>query len=67
MNLGQFRELTKDLPDTANIMYHAYYKGCCLHAYTQDDIWMYPKGKPAEHIVLNPGDDYDGRKPPTGD
>ena len=61
LTLGQFKELTKHLPDNTPIYYHAYDKGCCLNSYILDDLWFYPKDKPAIGIVINPGEDYDCR------
>lgn len=63
LTLGQFRELTKNLSDEIPIYYHAYDKGCCLNSYAESDIWFFPKGQPTKAIVINPGEDYDSRKP----
>ena len=64
MTLKQFRELTKDIGDDVHLYYHAYDKGCCLHAYTIDDMWLYPKGgAQIKGVVMNPGEGYDPRRP----
>ena len=67
LTLKTFRELTARLPEDTPIMYHAYYKGCCLTTYTDDDLWIFPKGATSmdevKAVVLNPGEDYDGRRP----
>jgi hypothetical protein len=64
MNLGEFRELTRDLPDSAEIFYHAYYKGCCLATFSPENVWLYPKSQETKTgVVMNPGENYDGRKP----
>ena len=64
LTLKRFRELTAGLPEDTPIYYHAYYKGCCLNSYVESDFWLYPKGDgPKEGIVLNPGEDYDDRRP----
>lgn len=58
MTLGEFNELTKDLPDTTLIVYPAYYKGRRLLEYSIDRCWIYNRnGRVA--IVMATGDDYD--------
>ena len=68
LTIGKLKELIVDMPDDALVMYHAYYKGCCLGCYREETTWTYPKDgalkqghKPA--IVMNPDEDYDPRKP----
>lgn len=64
LTLKSFRELTKDLPEDTPIYYHAYYKGCCLSAYVSEELWIFPKdGKLPKAVVINPGEDYDSRRP----
>lgn len=63
MTLGELKKYAKEhgVPDTAEIFYHAYYKGCSLGPYLLEDAWVYEKGGKVEGIVINPQDDYDGR------
>lgn len=64
LTLKVFRQLTADLPEDTPIFYHAYYKGCCLYAYAEEDLWLYPKGgRSVLGVVMNPGPDYDDRRP----
>lgn len=63
LTLKRFRELTAHLPEDAPIYYHAYYKGCGLQSYVEEDLWIFPKGEPPVAVVINPGDDYDPRRP----
>lgn len=64
LTLKLFKELTKDLPENTPIYYHAYYKGCCLNSYVTEDMWFFPHDKELKTaIVLNPGEEYDGRRP----
>lgn len=64
LTIGEFRKMTAELPEETIITYHAYYKGCCLRQYSTEDVWMFPKGQtPTTAIVINPGDDYDPRRP----
>jgi hypothetical protein len=61
MKLGEFREMTKDIPDDVDICYHSYFKGCSLSAYKLKDFWLFEKdGNRA--VVMNPDVDYDARK-----
>jgi len=64
MNLGEFREWTKDMPDDTLIGYHAYYKGCALGVFKKHNCWIYDKNGD-KVVVMNPDIDYDSRKPPT--
>jgi hypothetical protein len=59
MTIKQFREATKALPDTAQICYHGYDKGCCLLPYDKSELWIFE----GQAVVINPGNDYDPRKP----
>jgi len=61
MTLGEFRKLTSKLPDKTLVCYHAYDKGCCLGTYDLKEVWIF---RETEAVVLNPEEDYDGRKPP---
>lgn len=66
LTLKRFRELTAHLPDETRLYYHAYEKGCCLGNYIEEDVWLFPKGEEKTRgVVLNPGNDYDGRRPPV--
>jgi len=66
MTLGEFREWTKNLPDTAIVGYHAYYKGCAIGTFDKEaDCWIYDKNGDVA-VVLNPGTDYDDRRPNDG-
>ena len=60
MTLGEFRQMTKDLPDSTPIMYHAYDNGCCHALYSHG--WNYVDNE-NKCVVLNPGDDFDDRRP----
>lgn len=63
LTLKRFREITAHIPEETPLYYHAYYKGLCLGSYTDEDIWLFPKGEEnVRGIVINPGDDYDGRR-----
>jgi len=67
MNLGDFRRLTKDLPDSFLMCYHGYDKGCCHITYPSDWNYIGPEGwcyidNKHKTILLNPGEDYDKRK-----
>ncbi len=63
LTLKRFRELTAHLPEEAPIYFHAYEKGCCLSNYTESDLWIFPKEGAPRAVVINPGEDYDARKP----
>lgn len=63
MTLADFRRLTAHLPGETGLYYHAYYKGCRLSQYLEKDLWLYPHGESAKGVVLNPGPDYDDRRP----
>lgn len=64
LTLKIFRELTANLSEDTPIYYHAYSKGCCLGSYVSEDLWLFPKDDPKiRGVVINPGDDYDGRRP----
>jgi len=63
MTLGEFRQATRDLPDETLLCYHGYYKGCCLKGYRLEDTWTFPKDGAPKAFVINPGTDYDPRKP----
>ena len=64
LTLKRFRELTAHLPEETPLNYHAYDKGCCLSSYIVEDLWLFPKGEEKTRgIVINPGEDYDGRRP----
>ena len=66
MTIKQLKDAIKDLPDGALVCYHGHDKGCCLSGYSLEDTWVFPKdGSPAKAFVMNPGEDYDGRKPNT--
>lgn len=66
LTLKTFRELTAHLPEDMPIYYHAYDKGCCLGGYVTEDLWLFPKGDAVPRaVVINPGEDYDHRRPPT--
>jgi hypothetical protein len=55
-------ELLKQVPEDAMICFHGYDKGCGLHAYNDEDVWLYPKDEEQKKVlVMNPGDSYDGR------
>lgn len=67
LTLKRFRELTAHVPEDAPITFHGYDKGCGIHVYRPDDIWFYPKeAETPSHVVLNPGDTYDGRSARRG-
>lgn len=57
MTLGEFKEWTKNLPDTTLLVYQSYYKGRRLSDYSIDRCWIYNKNENVA-IVMNPGDDY---------
>lgn len=63
MTLKEFRQATKDLPEDWEIMYEAYYKGCCLAAYKAFANEVTNNYIDREHraVVLNPGKYYDER------
>jgi hypothetical protein len=61
MTLKEFREVTKYLPGKTEICYHSWDKGCSLSTYDLKELWLYKAKEKA--IVLNPGVDYDDRKP----
>lgn len=61
MTLGEFRGLTKDLPDAALVGYHAYYKGCCLGSFDMAGTWIH-RNDDGIVVAMNPGDDYDERE-----
>lgn len=61
MRLGKFRKLTKDLPDSAIISYHGYYRGCCWSPYT--DVRLEKRGR-ERFVIMNPNEDYDDRAVP---
>ena len=68
MKISELRKMIKDLPDDWDVMYHASDHGCCHAHYPSDWNYIGPYGWcyiDNEHkaIVMNPGDDYDGRKP----
>lgn len=64
MTLGEFREWTKRLPDGAVLMYPSGYKGCSLTAFERRECWLCAESQTGDlAVVLNPGDDYDGRLP----
>ena len=66
--IKELKELIKDLPDEAAFCYHAHDKGCCLNNYRKEDSWSFPKeakGLEIRAFIINPGEDYDGRKPKT--
>jgi hypothetical protein len=68
LTIRAFRELTSHLPDETPLYYHAYDKGCCLGSYSADDLWLFPKGEAlVRGVVINPGEDYDGRRPVLAD
>lgn len=58
MTLDEFRQLTKDLPGDCEIMYNSYHKGCCLSTYSDVSV-----DKTLQVVIMNPNEDYDGRKP----
>jgi hypothetical protein len=62
LTLGEFREITRHLPDETPLMYHAHDNGCCLGNYTTADVWFYPKDRDTRAVVLNPADDWDSRQ-----
>ncbi len=57
LNLGKFRELTKDLPDDTPIMFNNYYKGNGFVAYLYENAWIFPKKGTAKAVVINRKDD----------
>lgn len=65
LTVGELKKLIADLPDETRIMYEAYHEGIGLglSCYVTEDVWRFPKdlAKPQTVVVLNPGDDYDGR------
>lgn len=70
LTIGKLRELIKDMPDEALVEYHSWEEicGCCLGNYTMEDVWKHPVDgilKPGHvpALVLNPGYDYDSRRP----
>ena len=50
------------IPDDAEIFYHAYYKGCRLEPYVLNDAWIYKNEGKILGLVINPQEDYDGRR-----
>ena len=63
MTIKELKKLIEDMPDDALVMYHAYYKGCCLGEYRLETTWKFPKeGMPKTALVMNPDKDYDSRK-----
>jgi len=63
MTLGEFRQATKDLPDEVLLSYHSYVKGCSLSSYRLEDAWTFPVDGPPKAFVINPGENYDPRRP----
>lgn len=64
MKLGDFRDRTKDLPDTADIGYHSCNDtGCGLSPFDPQDFWIFDGGQHVQFVALNPGEDYDDRRP----
>jgi hypothetical protein len=59
MTLGEFRAITKDMSDDSIIYYHSYYKGCSWTPYSSGWNYVNPE---RNAILMNPGDDYDGRR-----
>ena len=60
MTLKQFRELTKDMPEDREIMYHSYNEGCSITPYDIEGVWI---KEDDNALVMNPGEDYDDRTP----
>jgi hypothetical protein len=65
MTLGQFRKWTRELPDSATVGYHAYDKGLSLGTFDAANCWLYRRRGDIV-VVMNPGDDYDERRPKVG-
>jgi len=42
-------------------MYHYWDKGCSISGYAADRVWIRRCGEDTIVVVMNPGDDYDGR------
>lgn len=65
MNLGDFRKLTAELSDDVELMYPSLDHGCTLTNYKPEGVWVHRDPGPLgmDAIVLQPGDDYDGRRP----
>jgi len=65
MTLGDFRNWTKDLPDSAIMAYQAYDEGCAISTFDMSEAWIYRNeiDKNDIAIVMNPGEDYDERRP----
>jgi hypothetical protein len=64
MTVKMLKNLICELDDETLVCHHAHDKGCCLHAYDTEEVWMFPKGDPkTTAFVMNPGEYYDGRRP----
>ena len=67
LTVKQLKNLIRELDDEALVCYHAHDGGCCLKSYDSEDVWLFPKGDPkTTAFVMNPGVDYDGRRPKGG-
>ena len=67
MTIKELKEQIEYLPDNCILAYHGWNKGFCLSEYESRDCWTYPKNtdniEDIKAFVLNPGENYDGRKP----
>lgn len=63
MTIQQFIDFTKDLPRETLVVYHSYDKGCSLTPYDLEESWSNKDIGDNGVFVINPGEDYDGRKP----
>lgn len=66
MTIKELKEQIEFLPDNCLLVYNGWNKGLCLSEYELKDCWTYPKKyfqiEGIKAFVLNPGEDYDGRK-----
>ena len=64
ITIKKLKKIIKNLPDDALVCYHGYDKGCCLNSYDLKEVWFFPKDESIiKALVMNPGNDYDSRKP----